>query len=158
MQFDSHPQSDLPVENAEEGNTEYLPAPAVEDPFSAGALRRIVWVMAASLIVLTPLAYLKFGRKPAASFFVGSVLAIFNFAMLRKVVANIADQTIPIRRARRVVVLRSLLRYGLVAVAFYAILRGSAVNLYGFIAGLSLPVFAIFVEAGYELVHVLRGR
>ena len=163
MPYEPQPESDLPLVNASESNgDDQSVATAVPDPveerFFDGALRRIVWVMAVSIAVLTPLAYGWVGRKPAASFFVGAAVALFNFAMLRKVVASIADQTIPTYRARRIVVLRSLLRYGLVAVAFYAILRGSAVNLYGFIAGLSLPVFAIFVEAGYELFHVFRGR
>lgn len=111
-------------------------------------------------VVLFPIACAYFGRRAAVSFLFGCVLSLFNFAALRKTVSGIADRVIGAGRGQSgtVMVLRFLLRYGLVAAAFYAIFRGSALNAYGLTAGLSLPVFAIFVEAGYEIIHAMRGE
>jgi len=117
-----------------------------------------VKTMIAGTILLPILIYFKYGYAVAISLFVGSVISLFNFGALRKIIANIANQEIPSRRARRMVVLRFVLRYGLVGVAFYAIFRSSAVHLYGLVAGLSMPVLAVFIEAGYEAIYALRGR
>jgi len=102
--------------------------------------------------------YFRFGRAAAMSLFLGSLIALFNFAALRKVITGIAEAATPARKARRLILVRFIARYALVGVAFYAIFRGSAVNLYGLVAGLSLPVPAVFIEAGYEVMHGFRKR
>lgn len=129
-----------------------------EEAHAVGALKRIMGVMIASTVLLPILAYFRFGRSAATSLLLGCLVALFNFVALRKIVTGIAESFVPARKARRLVVLRFLLRYALVGVAFYAIFKGSAVNLYGLIVGLSLPVLAVFVEAGFELAHAFRSR
>ncbi len=53
---------------------------------------------------------------------------------------------------------RFLLRYVLMGVGAYVILSVSPASLYGFLAGLFLPVAAIACEAAYELyVALARG-
>ena len=56
------------------------------------------------------------------------------------------------------VVRRFLLRYFLIAVGAYVIFKSSATVVYGFFAGLSLPVVGVFCEAVYELFTTLRSH
>ena len=52
--------------------------------------------------------------------------------------------------------LRFALRYLLIAVAAYAIFKGSATSVVGLCAGLSLPVGAVLIETIYAIVCALR--
>jgi len=55
-----------------------------------------------------------------------------------------------------VLVLRAVLRYVSIAVAAYVIFKVSRAGLYGFLAGVCLPIAAIACEVGVELVLGLR--
>jgi len=99
-----------------------------------------------------------FGIIVAAGFALGCAIAFVNFYWLKRVVSALADRATATgeRQSSRGVVLRFLLRYFLIALGAYAILKISRDSLYGLLAGLFLPVGAILMEAGYELYSALR--
>ena len=128
------------------------PASADESFFSA-AYQRIV----RTLIILLPFAatvlWLSFNHRFAVGFLVGGVIAIVNFLSLKRLVIAFVDRVIASHGKERSsgLVLRFLLRYGLVAMAGYAIFKSSAMSAYGLMAGLGIPAVGIMIEAGYEL-------
>lgn len=133
-------------------------APANSD-FHAHALERINTFMlvlgAAALIT----AMTMFGWRIGVGFAVGGAVSFLNFYWLKKVVAGVAAaaaQTGTAVSSRRVVQ-RFLLRYFLMAIAAFVILSVSRDSLYGFFAGLFLPVAAMLCEAGYETYKVISG-
>lgn len=133
-------------------------APANSD-FHAHALERINTFMlvlgAAALIT----AMTMFGWRIGVGFAVGGAVSFLNFYWLKKVVAGVAAaaaQTGTAVSSRRVVQ-RFLLRYFLMAIAAFVILTVSRDSLYGFFAGLFLPVAAMLCEAGYETYKVISG-
>jgi uncharacterized membrane protein len=128
--------------------------------FYSRALERIhkfMLVLGAAAIV-TASALL--GWRIALGFAVGGAVSFLNFYWLKKVVAGIAataahsGTATPSRR----VVQPFLLRYFLMALAAFVILTVSRDSLYGFFAGLFLPVAAMLCEAGYETYRVVRRR
>jgi F0F1-type ATP synthase assembly protein I len=126
--------------------------------FEVKVFRRLIVVMAALLIAFTPLFWLRYGRAMALSFVVGGAISLINFYWLTRILAAMVDAVAlqGKRRSARGIVLRFLLRYLLIAVAAYAIFKSSAMSLYGFCAGLSLPVGAVLIEAAYAIYGVLR--
>ena len=128
--------------------------------FYSRALARIhkfMLVLGAAAIVT---ASAMLGWRIALGFAVGSAVSFLNFYWLKKVVAGIAaaaahsGTATPSRR----VVQPFLLRYFLMALAAFVILTVSRDSLYGFFAGLFLPVAAMLCEAGYETYKVVSGR
>lgn len=132
-------------------------ASAGEQFFSA-AYQRIVRLLLFLLPCLVILLWVFFNRRFAVGFLVGGAIAIVNFLSLKRLVIAFADRIIASSGERRSsgLVLRFLLRYGLVAVVAYAIFKSSAMSAYGLLAGLGIPAIAIMIEAGYELYGSLR--
>jgi hypothetical protein len=101
-----------------------------------------------------------FGWRIGLGFAVGGAVSFLNFYWLKKVVAGVASLTIrsgtPVSSSK--IVRRFLLRYFLMAMAAFVILTVSRDSLYGFFAGLFLPVAAMLCEAGYETYKVVSGR
>src|SRR5690349_13682966 len=100
------------------------------------------------------------GWRIGLGFAVGGGVSFLNFYWLKKVVAGVAAAAVhtgPAVSSRRVVQ-RFLLRYFLMALAAFVILTVSRDSLYGFFAGLFLPVAAMLCEAGYETYRVVRGQ
>ena len=128
------------------------------DQFFAAAYERIVRLMFVLLAALVVLFWASLTLGFALGFLAGGVIAILNFISLKKLVIAFADRVIASEGTLRSsgLVLRFVLRYGLVAVAAYAIFKSSAMSAYGLLAGLGLPVPAIMIEAGYELYGSLR--
>lgn len=121
--------------------------------------RRLIQFMVALALALTPAAWIIFGHVQAVTFLAGGAIAIVNFYWLRRSVEALGrafDATGEKPSSARVV-FQFLLRYLLIALAAYVILRGSAASLYGLIAGLSLPVAAILMEAVLETLKAVRG-
>jgi len=135
-------------------------APQVPDDFYSRALERIHKLMlvlgAAALITATTM----FGWRIGLGFAVGGAVSFLNFYWLKRVVAGVAAATIQsgTPASSRGVVHRFLLRYFLMAIAAFVILTVSRDSLYGFFAGLFLPVAAMLCEAGYETYVVLMRK
>lgn len=100
------------------------------------------------------------GWRVGVGFAVGAAVSFLNFYWLKKVVAGVAAAAAHTGTAvsSRRVVQRFLLRYFLMAVAAFVILTVSRDSLYGFFAGLFLPVGAMLCEAGYEIYFVLMRK
>ncbi|HSM86069.1 MAG TPA: ATP synthase subunit I [Candidatus Limnocylindrales bacterium] len=129
------------------------------EDFYHRTFRRLVLTMAALALLGTPAIWIRWHASQALGFLAGSIVAIVNFYWLRRTVealGNVFDATGRKPSSARVVA-RFLLRYVLIALAAYVIFRGSAASLYGLIAGLSLPVGAILIEAVYETYRALRA-
>jgi hypothetical protein len=130
--------------------------PDTEEAFYAATYRRLVWIMAVLALVGAPVAWIRYGRWTALTFAVGSLLGVLNFYWLKRAVEAMGGRLPGRFRSVFGVVVRFLLRYVLIAIIAYVILKSTASSLYGFFAGLSLPVGAILIEAAYEMYRALR--
>ena len=133
---------------------------SASDRFYAGALARIRLFMAVLAPILIALAWWRFGFRPAIGLAFGCAIAYVNFHWLKRVIAGFADRAAGATalRSGRGIVFRFLLRYFLMALGAYVILTVSPAGLNGLLAGLFLPVAAIFCEAIYEAYTALaRG-
>jgi len=134
------------------------PVPGAPDAFYSGAYGRIIRFMIALGLAAIVAVLVRYGVAVAAGSVVGCAIGFLNFHWLKRVVSALADRATSTgeRQSSKGIVLRFLLRYFLIALAAYAIFTISRDSLYGFLAGLFLPVGAILVEAGYELYAALR--
>jgi len=125
----------------------------VDDHFFAAAYERIVRILAVLLPASSISFWIFFDHRFAIGFFLGGTIAIANFLSLKKLVIAFADRVIASSGERRSsgLVLRFLLRYGIVALVGYAIFKSSAMSAYGLLAGLAILAVGIMLEAGYEL-------
>jgi len=133
------------------------PASADESFFSA-AFERIVRNLVILLPCVAAILWLSFNHRFAVGFLAGGVIAIVNFLSLKRLVIAFADRVIASQGKERSsgLMMRFVLRYGLVAVAGYAIFKSSAMSAYGLLAGLGIPAVGIMIEAGYELYGWFR--
>jgi dipeptide/tripeptide permease len=129
-----------------------------DDSFYDRAYGRIVRFMIVLAVLLTAVLTVIFGRVVGFGFAVGSAIALVNFYWLKRVVSALADRATRTgqRQSSSGMVLRFLLRYGMIAAGVYVIFRVSSVSGYGLLAGLFLPVGGIACEAAYELYVGLR--
>jgi small-conductance mechanosensitive channel len=130
------------------------------EPFYSGALERIRRFMMVIGAAATVAAWIRFGGRVALGMACGCAVAHLNFYWLKRGVSGLADRIThsSVAKSGKGIVLRFLLRYVLMAVAAYAILSVSPASLYGFFAGLFLPVAAVACEAAYETyVALVRG-
>src|SRR5579872_6812415 len=138
-----------------------IPASDAQDSgerFFSAAYRRIV----RTLLLLLPSAvivlWIFFNHRFALGFFIGGAIAIVNLLSLKKLVIAFADRVIHSGGQQRSsgLVLRFVLRYGLIGGAGYAIFKSSAMSAYGLVAGLTIPAAAVMIEAAYELYGSIR--
>ena len=130
----------------------------VAEMFYAGAAQRIerfilVLGVAALLVLIVMM------RWPVAAGFVGGgLIAFWNFRSLERAVTALGGALTgeAPKRSRPRVVLRFFARYLLMALAAYVIFKSHPASLFGLLAGLFLPVAAIFCEAVFEAVAALR--
>lgn len=129
------------------------------DAFYSRIYRRLMLIMTALGLAGTTAAWIRFRPPIALGFLAGSIIAMLNFHWLALTIqaAGAKAEASAGQSGRAGVVLRFILRYLLIALAAYAIFRGSADGLYGLFAGLSLPVGAILIEAGHEIYRALRA-
>lgn len=122
------------------------------EDFHSQALRRIQRLIVVIGIAALITASAFFGWRIGVGFALGGAIALLNFHWLEKVVRGLADLTIQsgAPASSRGVLHRFLLRYFLMALVAFVILAVSRDSLYGFFAGLFLPVAAILCEAVYE--------
>jgi len=99
-----------------------------------------------------------FGLPGLLGFLVGAGISYVNHRWLERMVAALGERitTSHSRERGGLLVLRAMLRYVSIALAAYVIFRVSRTGLYGFLAGICLPIAAIACEVGVELVLGLR--
>jgi small-conductance mechanosensitive channel len=134
--------------------------PSASELFYSRALHRIGNCMLVVALLLIAATAWRFGLRPASGFACGCAIAYVNFHWLKRVIAGFADRATgtETKQSGQGIVFRFLLRYVLMALAAYAILTVSPASLNGLLAGLFLPVVAIFCEAVYEAYAALvRG-
>lgn len=110
-----------------------------------------------SMLLLAPTFWF-YGWPGAIGFAFGAVISYVNFRSLKRGVEGLADRIVNqnSREKGSWIVLRFLVRYGLVAGAAYAIFISSAVAFRGFLWGLCVPVAALMAEAAWEGYTALK--
>jgi hypothetical protein len=124
----------------------------------ARALPRMLRVMLFASVPLLAPAWWFYSWPGAIGFAAGALISWINFRALARGVEGLADRIVNqnSREKGRKIVLRFLVRYGLVGVVACAIFRGSALAFRGFLWGLCLPVAAMMVEAAFEAYVAFR--
>ena len=118
--------------------------------------RRLVGIMMALAVTGTAAAAYAFHPAMALGFLAGGAIAIINFHWLKRTIEAMGGRLPSRSGGAWSVVLRFLLRYALIAVGAYVILKSTTNSLYGFFAGLAVPAGAILIEALYEIYRFLR--
>lgn len=127
--------------------------------FYEGAYRRIRNAMLVLAVAAGATLWLRYDWRMAGGFAVGCVIASLNFFWLKQIVTALSERVAHAQPAlsSRGAIVRFLLRYLLIALGAFVILRGSFFSVYGLVVGLFLPVAAIMWEAVYE-VYVASRR
>jgi len=122
------------------------------------AIPRMLRIMLGASVVLLVPAFRFYGWAGVVGFAAGAAVSYINFLALARGVEGLAERIVNQQSPEkgRKIVLRFLLRYGLVAVVAYAIFKGSAWAFRGFLWGLCLPVAAMMIEAGFETYAAFR--
>jgi ATP synthase I chain len=110
-----------------------------------------------SVLLLGP-AFWFYRWAGSIGFVFGAVVSYVNFRSLTRGVEALTDRIVN-RNSREKggrIVLRFVVRYGLVGVAAYAIFMSSSVAFRGFLWGLCVPVAALIAEAAWEGYTALR--
>jgi len=130
------------------------------EAFLGGAYRRIAWMIIVLAVLSSPLLAWRFGWKFGLGFVAGCAAAYLNFAWLKRAVDGIVDKIASGKRAPSGagLVLRFFGRYIVVALLAYVIFRGSSHAVYGFCAGLFVPIAAAMCEGMYEAMTAIRNR
>lgn len=135
---------------------------ATAEEFYQGAERRIFrWLLVLAITgLVVALAMQRWAF--AGGFLAGAAVGGLNLGWLKSAVSGMVDRMVASAESgadpprSRGIAAKFLLRYGLIALMTYVILNSSALSIYGFIAGLVLPVGALMCEAGYEAYVALR--
>ncbi|MGA7561092.1 MAG: ATP synthase subunit I [Terriglobales bacterium] len=108
-------------------------------------------MLVASVLLLAP-EFWFYRWAGSIGFAFGAAVSYVNFRSLTRGVEGLADRIVN-RNSREKggrIILRFLVRYGLVAAAAYAIFKGSSLAFRGFLWGLCVPVAALMAEAVWE--------
>lgn len=99
-----------------------------------------------------------FGLPGLLGFLIAAGISYMNHHWLERMVDALGERVASGQSSERggLLVLRAVLRYLSIAVAAYVIFKVSRAGLYGFLAGICLPIAAIACEVGVELVLGLR--
>jgi hypothetical protein len=99
-----------------------------------------------------------YGWAGSIGFAFGAVISYVNFRSLTRGVEGLADRIVNqnSREKGSRIVLRFLVRYGLVGSVAYAIFINSTVAFRGFLWGLCVPVAALMAEAAWEGYSAFR--
>jgi hypothetical protein len=101
-----------------------------------------------------------FGIAGLLGFLIGGGISYVNHRWLERMVDALGERVTTGHSRERggLLVLRALLRYVSIAVAAYVIFKVSKAGLYGFLAGVCLPIAAIACEVAVELYLGLRHK
>jgi hypothetical protein len=143
--------------SAEDPLSETLAQDAIRDPLASDLLayERIIPrvlrnMLVASVLLLGP-AFWFYRWAGAIGFAFGAAVSYVNFRSLKLGVEGLADRIVN-RSSREKggrIVLRFLVRYGLVGAVAYAIFVSSSLAFRGFLWGLCVPVAALMAEAAW---------
>jgi hypothetical protein len=116
---------------------------------------RAAWRIGRNLAVFaaagTVAAFAWRGWSWGAGFFLGSLLSWLNYHWLRRLVESLGGEKRPRARGMRIA-----LRYLLLAVAAYGIVRFSRISPVAVIAGVFVLTAAVFAEAIFEIVYARK--
>src|SRR5208283_1236525 len=121
-------------------------------PADAQIIPRLLRNMAVAGVLLLGPALWFYDWAGAIGFAFGAAVSYINFRSLTRGVEGLADRIVN-RNSREKggkILLRFVVRYGLVGAVAYAIFKGSSVAFRGFLWGLCLPAAALMVEAVWE--------
>jgi hypothetical protein len=143
--------------NPEESATDEL---ARLDSFHERAIPRMRRIMVFAGVLLLGPVYWYYGLAGAFGVAAGSAVSYINFRALVQGVESLGERIVNQQSTERgwTIVLRFLVRYGLVGVSAYAIFKGSVFAFRGFLWGLCLPVAAMMAEAGVEAWMAFRRK
>ncbi len=122
--------------------------PSISERIIPRVLRNM---LVASVLLLVPALWF-YRWAGAIGFAFGAAVSYVNFRSLTRGVEGLADRIVN-RNSREKggrIILRFLVRYGLVGVAAYAIFKSSSQAFRGFLWGLCVPVAALMAEAIWE--------
>ncbi len=124
----------------------------------ARAIPRMLRIMLVAGVLLLAPAFRFYGWVGAIGFAAGAAVSYINFLALARGVEGLAERIVDrhSREKGRKIVLRFLMRYGLVATVAYAIFKSSGLAFRGFLWGVCLPVAAMLLEAGFEAYIAFR--
>jgi uncharacterized RDD family membrane protein YckC len=130
------------------------------DSFYVRAIPRLLRTMLLVGVLLMGPAFWFYGWAGAIGVAAGSAISYINFRTLVSGVEALGDRIVNRQSKERgwAIVLRFLVRYGLVGIAAYAIFKSSALAFRGFLWGLCLPVAAMMVEAAVEAYTAFRQK
>jgi hypothetical protein len=130
------------------------------DSFYARAIPRMLRIMLVLGVLLLGPVFWLYGWAGAIGVAAGSVVSYINFRTLIRGVEALGDRIVNQQSKERgwAIVLRFLVRYGLVGIVAYAIFKSSALAFRGFLWGLCLPVAAMMAEAGVEAYVAFRRK
>lgn len=126
--------------------------------FYSGALRRIALIIGVFSGVGILAAAILGGLVLAAGFAAGAMMSAVNLYLLKRSTSAMGDRIVNQQSSEKggIIIAGFVLRYVLIGIAGYVIFKSSVQGLYGFMAGLFLPVAAASCEAAYELYVALR--
>jgi hypothetical protein len=126
--------------------------------FYNGALSRIrKFLLVGAAVGL--LGSVLFFRWPVSiGFGIGALVSYINHRWLERVISGLGERitTGQSRERGGGIVIRAVLRYAFIAGGAYVIFNVSLTALYGFLAGVCLPIVAIICEAAVEIFVGLR--
>jgi ATP synthase I chain len=138
--------------SAENPLAETLDRHTISDPLTYERVipRVLRNMLVASVLLLGP-AFWVYRWAGAIGFAFGAAVSYINFRSLKLGVEGLADRIVN-RSSREKggrIVLRFLVRYGLVGAVAYAIFKSSSLAFRGFLWGLCVPVAALMAEAAW---------
>jgi hypothetical protein len=136
-----------------DGSAETLPAETLhERTMYERIIPRVLRNMLVFSVLLLGLAFWFYRWAGSIGFAFGAAVSYVNFRSLTRGVEGLADRIVN-RNSREKggrIVLRFVVRYGLVGAVAYAIFKSSSLAFYGFLWGLCVPVAALMAEAVWE--------
>lgn len=149
--FDGPPDAP-PVETAHERRLAKL---SIYEGIIPRILRNLVVV---SAVLLAPVFWV-YRWSGSLGFALGAVVSYINFRSLTRGVEALADRIVnqQSREKGGWIILRFLVRYGLVGAAAYVIFVSSPLVFHGFLWGLCVPGPALMVEAVWEGYNAFRS-
>ena len=153
--MNEHEQLDLPAETSRDGTLDErgieeltIKELAIYERIIPRVLRNMLVV---SALLLGPVFWV-YGWAGSVGFAFGAAVSYVNLRSLTRGVEGLADRIVN-RNSREkggLIILRFVVRYGLVGAAAYAIFKGSPTAFRGFLWGLCVPVAALMAEAAWE--------